>query len=101
MDNFYQENNALFTKENVILDRRRRKLLFRAWHRGIREIDLLLGPYVNAYIAQLTNAELDDLEYIMSFEDRDLLQWFMGEKPITVPLNKKLFSSILSYSLNK
>ena len=41
---------------------RRRKLLFRSWHRGMREMDLILGGFADADIAALTDAELDQYE---------------------------------------
>lgn len=79
------------------LDPRRRKLIFRAWHRGIREMDLVLGQYVDAHIAKLTDAELDELEYIMSFEDRDLMTWVTGELPTPADVDTPLFRDILDY----
>ena len=44
------------------LDERRRRLLFRSWHRGIREMDLVLGRFADAHIASLSEAELDEYE---------------------------------------
>ena len=44
------------------LDPRQRRLLFRCWHRGIREMDLVLGGFADAHLASLTEAELDELE---------------------------------------
>ncbi|WP_375705621.1 succinate dehydrogenase assembly factor 2, partial [Bartonella sp. AA86SXKL] len=61
------------------LDLRRRRLIFRAWHRGIREMDLILGRYVDAHISGMSVKKISELEYIMSFDDRDLLTWITGE----------------------
>jgi len=44
------------------LDPRRRRLLFRCWHRGIREMDLVLGRFADAQLASLADRELDELE---------------------------------------
>ena len=57
------------------LDARRRRLVFRAWHRGIREMDLVFGQYVDAHVSAMDDTTIDELEFIMSFEDRDLLTW--------------------------
>ncbi len=54
------------------LDARRRKLLFRSWHRGIREMDLILGGFADAAIATLTDAELDQYEHLLELQDADL-----------------------------
>jgi antitoxin CptB len=44
------------------LDARRAKALFRSWHRGMREVDLILGGFADAEIASLTDAELGQYE---------------------------------------
>lgn len=79
------------------LDARRRKIIFRAWHRGIREMDLILGQYVDAHIGDMSNLELDELEHIMSYEDRDLLTWATGEIAVPKHVDSPLFRDILDY----
>jgi antitoxin CptB len=44
------------------LDPRRRRLLFRCWHRGIREMDLVLGRFADAQLPTLSDVALDELE---------------------------------------
>ncbi len=53
------------TRSSEGLDVRRRKLLFRAWHRGTREMDLILGRFADAAIADLSEAEIDDFERLL------------------------------------
>jgi antitoxin CptB len=60
------------------LDARRRRLLFRAWHRGMREVDLITGRFADAHIASLSEAEVDDFERLMDVPEPDLLAWVMG-----------------------
>jgi antitoxin CptB len=64
------------------LDERRRRLLFRSWHRGIREVDLVLGRFADRVMADLTEAELDDYEKLLDVPTPDLLAWVMGELPV-------------------
>ncbi|RUU81224.1 succinate dehydrogenase assembly factor 2, partial [Mesorhizobium sp. M7A.T.Ca.TU.009.01.3.1] len=47
------------TRSSEGLDVRRRKLLFRSWHRGMREMDLILGTFADAEIGALTAEEID------------------------------------------
>ena len=54
------------------LDARRKRLLFRCWHRGTREMDLILGRFADAEIATLSNDELDELEQLIEIPDPDL-----------------------------
>ena len=61
------------------LDVRRRKLLFRAWHRGMREMDLILGQYADQYLPDFTDAQFDEFEQILEVLDRDLLKWLTDE----------------------
>jgi len=75
---------------------RRRKIIFRAWHRGIREMDLLLGAYVDKNIRTMSAAELEKLEHIMHYEDSDLLHYFTGEAAVPADIDDKMFDGILS-----
>lgn len=59
---------------------RRKKLRYRAWHRGTKEMDLILGPFADANIHRYGEAELDRLEALMSEEDPPLLKWVMGQE---------------------
>ncbi|MBI0178069.1 FAD assembly factor SdhE [Bartonella apis] len=83
--------------DNSKLNARQRRLVFRAWHRGIREMDLVFGQYVDAHIMKLDEKAMDELEYIMSFEDRDLLTWVTGEVPVPYDVDSLLFRDILDY----
>jgi antitoxin CptB len=61
------------------LDARRRRIKFRAWHRGMLEMDLVMGRFVDAEIARLDEAEIDDFERLLDAEDREVLGWVTGE----------------------
>ncbi len=50
------------TRSSADLSERRRRLLFRSWHRGIRETDLLLGRFADAHIGDMTDGDLDEYE---------------------------------------
>src|SRR5437868_13155738 len=67
------------TRSSQGLDPRRRKLLFRSWHRGMREMDLVLGRFADAEIASLGNSELDDYELLLEAQDRDVFSWLTVE----------------------
>jgi len=73
------------------LDERRRKLLFRAWHRGIREMDLVMGRFADAEIGELSNAELDMFEQLIELPDPDLLAWVTGARPVPAEYDTVLF----------
>ena len=66
------------TRSSDGLDDRRKRLLFRCWHRGTREMDLILGRFADAEIATLTDAELTDLELLIEVPDPDLYAALTG-----------------------
>jgi antitoxin CptB len=61
------------------LDARRRRIRFRSWHRGMREMDLVLGRFADAEIARLGSSELDDYERLLEAQDRDVFSWLTLE----------------------
>ena len=64
------------------LSPRRRRLMFRAWHRGTKEADLMIGGFVARHIARLTERELDELEAVLELADVDLADWLSGRRAI-------------------
>jgi antitoxin CptB len=64
------------------LDRRRRRLLFRATHRGTHESDLLIGGFVGARLSRLTLAEIEALETLLETPDPVLADWLTGREAI-------------------
>lgn len=79
------------------LDVRRRKLLFRAWHRGMREMDLILGQYADQYLPGFTDAQLDEFEGLLEVLDRDLLKWVTGESVTPPEYDTPLFRDIIAF----
>ena len=61
---------------------RRRRLLFRATHRGTYENDILLGGFVQRHIDALSESELAALEAVLELPDNDLADWLTGRMPI-------------------
>jgi antitoxin CptB len=64
------------------LDVRRRKLLFRAWRRGVRETDLIVGRFADAYIDKFDATALDDFERLIEVPNTDLYGWVSGEAAV-------------------
>ncbi len=64
-------------------ENRRQRLRFRSWHRGTREMDLLMGSFADAHIATFAPEALAQYEAILEFSDPDLYNWIIGA--MTVP----------------
>jgi antitoxin CptB len=63
------------------MDDRRKKLRFRAWRRGFREIDLILGGFADRRIAELDAAGLDAFEALLEAQDQDVYAWITEQAP--------------------
>jgi antitoxin CptB len=59
-------------------DARLKKLRFRAWRRGFREADLILGPFADNHVPSFSDAELDAFERLLEVPDQELYAWIVG-----------------------
>ncbi|HTZ35996.1 MAG TPA: succinate dehydrogenase assembly factor 2 [Stellaceae bacterium] len=59
-------------------DPRRKRLLFRSWHRGTREADLILGSFADAHLPRFDAAQLDRYEALLDLPDPDIFDWLTG-----------------------
>ena len=69
---------------------RLKRLKFRSWHRGMQEMDLLLGRFADAWLETLSDSELDLYEILLEQADQDLYAWVTGERPWPTSLNNPL-----------
>jgi antitoxin CptB len=60
-------------------ERRLKRLKFRSWHRGTRELDLLLGPFADRHLDGLSDAEMADYEALLTMPDPDVYDWILGQ----------------------
>ncbi len=68
------------TENNTALDRetRLKRLRMRAWRRGMKEMDLILGGFVDREGPTLTDADMDAMETLMNRQDQRLFLWASG-----------------------
>src|SRR4051812_7802192 len=85
------------TRSSDGLDDRRKRLLFRCWHRGTREMDLILGRFADAAIAELSDAELTDLERLIEVSDPDLYAALSSDVLLAPEFRTPLFERIKSF----
>jgi antitoxin CptB len=77
----------------------RKKALFRAWHRGTKEMDLLLGRFADAHIQDLDEREFGDFELLMEVPDRDLFAWLIGREETPQNYDTAVFRRVRAFHL--
>ena len=77
-------------------DARRKRLLWRATHRGIKEMDLILGGFVARNLGAFSDAEVAELERIMDIPDQDMLSWATKQADVPPRHASPLLTRILA-----
>ena len=85
------------TRSSDGLDVRRKRLLFRCWHRGTREMDLILGRFADAEIVSLSDDELLQFERLIEVPDPDLYAALTGDRSLAAEYQGALFDRIKAF----
>jgi antitoxin CptB len=64
---------------------RLKRMRMRAWRRGTKEMDMVLGPYADAQLAAMDAAALDRFDALLDENDQDLLRWILRQAPPPAP----------------
>lgn len=81
-----------------VMDVRRKKLTFRAWHRGLKELDLILGPFADAHLGHLDEAGLDAFEELLTIPDNDLFDWLCDRSAPPDRYRTRVYEQIYDFS---
>lgn len=80
------------------LDTRRRRILFRSRHRGMREMDLIMGGFADKHLADLVSEEIDALEILLDLPDQDVFSWLTGEVAVPVQHDTPVLRKLKAFS---
>ena len=86
------------TRSSEGLDPRRRRLLFRAWRRGTRELDLIMGRFADEAIGTMSDADLDAFECLCEVPDLELYAWVVGNRPVPANYDTDVFRRICAFN---
>lgn len=81
-------------------DYRLKKLRFRAWRRGFREIDLILGGYADRHGAGFGEAEFTAFEALLDANDQDVYAWIVGQTPVPATHDTPLMTGLKAFRPN-
>ena len=80
------------------LDKRSKRLRYRCWHRGTKELDLLLGRFADAHVAGLSPDQLDRLETLLEVPEPQLYDWIVGRAPPVAPFDHDVMQLIYDFN---
>jgi antitoxin CptB len=78
-------------------DKLRKRLLYQSQHRGMREMDLILGGFADQNINSMSLQELEQFEALLAFPDQHLYGWFFERAPLPESAPKNLIKAILAF----
>jgi antitoxin CptB len=81
----------------AVMDARRRKALFRAQRRGMRELDLVFGAFADAHLAVLDEASLARFEALLDVPEWRVLGWIMGQEHVPEEYDNDVFALLAAY----
>jgi antitoxin CptB len=79
------------------IETRRKRLRFRAWHRGTREMDLVVGRFADSVIDMLTDPALSEFEALIEASDPDLYDWIVGATPPPAAQNTEILRRVRAF----
>jgi len=85
------------TRSSDGLDARRKRLLFRAWRRGVRETDLIVGRFADAFIERFDDGALDDFERLIEVPNAELYGWVSGSEAIPAAADSAVLRQLVEF----
>ena len=82
-------------------ENRLRRLNMRSMRRGTKEMDILLGGFAGQYLAQMSDADLDRFELLMTVPDQEFYSILVGDNPVPAPLDHDLMHRLIDYTHNQ
>ena len=79
------------------LDERRRKVKFRAWRRGFREMDLLMGSFADAHLEGMSDDDVTEFERLLATPDWEVYAWLVGQKNVPSNFESALLSRMMEF----
>jgi len=82
------------------LEKRRKRAYFNSWHRGTREMDLLVGGFAERHLADLTETQLGRYEAILQVSDVDLYAWITGRATPPAELDSDVLRQLCNFRID-
>lgn len=85
------------TRSSEGLDEPRRRILFRAWHRGTREMDLVMGRFTDTELDRFSDQDVADFEALIEANDHDIYGWLTGKIDLPPEYDTPVFRRLRAF----
>lgn len=85
--------------ENETIENKRKRLIFRSDHRGIKEMDLIMGGFARAHVPTMTEEELAQYDALLELSDPDLYNWITGKEDVPANLDNGVFEKLRTHKI--
>jgi antitoxin CptB len=75
----------------------KKRLLWRAKHRGIKEMDIVVGGFAELRLPEMSAGELVLFEVLLEIPDQELLSWTTGQEPLPEKWNTPLLLELIGF----
>ena len=76
----------------------RKRLAYRAHHRGTKEMDLVLGGYADAHLDGFDAGDLERFNAVLDLDDADFLSWVTGQAPVPAEADSEMVRAIIAFA---
>ena len=83
------------------LEIRRKRLRYHSWHRGTKELDLVLGQFSEKYLPTMSENDIDLFEAIINENEHDIYAWLAGREPAPKEHRNHIMNMILNFKINQ
>ena len=88
-------------EQESALEIRCKRLKFRCWHRGMREVDLIMGTFADQHVHSFTPDQLSQFERILDIEDPHLYAWLSGAAALPEEEKSPVMQMLLNFKYSK
>ena len=81
------------------LEQQRKKLRFRAWRRGTREVDLIMGHFADQYLSRLDASELAQFEALLDAPDLEVFGWIIRRDPVPAAYQNRIMELLQDFDI--
>lgn len=85
--------------ENI--EDKRKRLQFRSWHRGTRELDLIMGTFADRNLSGFSDIALDQYDQILTYPDPDLYNWITGVEAVPANFMSPVMEKLVAHTVHQ